>query len=179
MRHTPDWLRISLVAALAVGNLLACDGDAAAKSAGDARPVGARALAKGSPCPSVQDISKAMGSEVTFTQSIGGSPWMTCMYELTGRYRGVFIELSVQPASHADAVYARLRQVAKGMNGQDAEPARVDLGEGGWAFGSGSMSRAAIVADGRLYQADMDYMGFGSIGDQKDAMVRVLELAIR
>jgi hypothetical protein len=35
------------------------------------------------------------------------------------------------------------------------------------------------VADGRLYQADMDYMGFGSIGDQKDAMVRVLELAIR
>jgi hypothetical protein len=53
------------------------------------------------------------------------------------------------------------------------------VGEGGWAFGSGSMSRAAVVSKDRLYQADMSYMGFESIGDQKDAMIRVLEVAIR
>ena len=65
------------------------------------------------------------------------------------------------------------------MKGQEATPDRVDLGEGGWAFGSGGTSRAAVLANGRLYQANMDYMGFESIGDQKDALVRVLELAIR
>jgi hypothetical protein len=179
MQHISKWLPIAFVAALAVGNFAACGESAADESARDQRPVDVRAPAQGSPCPTVPDMNKAMGSEVTFTQSIGGSPWITCMYELTGRYRGVFVELSVQPASHADAVYARLRQITKGMNGQDAEPAKVDLGDGGWAFGSGSMSRAAIVSKGRLYQADMSYMGFESIGDQKDAMVRVLELAIR
>ena len=30
-----------------------------------------------------------------------------------------------------------------------AEPTKFDLGEGGYAFGSGSMSRAAIVSKGR------------------------------
>jgi hypothetical protein len=123
-------------------------------------------------------MSTAVGSPVTFTRSFGGK-WMTCMYELTGRYRGVFIELTTQPATRADEVYAELRRIAKGMNGQNATPDPVELGEGGLAFGSGSMSRAAVVAKGRLYQANMQYMGFETIGDQKDAMVRVLELAIR
>jgi hypothetical protein len=116
-----------------------------------------------------------MGTQVTFTQSVGGF----CMYELTGRYRGVFVELLTQPATRADDVFADMRRVVKGMKGQEATPDRVSLGDGGWAFGSGSMSRAAVVANGRLYQANMDYMGFESIGDQKDAMVKVLELAIR
>jgi hypothetical protein len=147
----------------------------AACSEGAAGEAQARALAKGSACPSVEDMTTAMGAPVTFSQSVGGF----CMYELTGRYRGVFIELTTQPASRADDVYAHLGQVVKGIKGQEATLDRVDLGEGGWAFGSGSMSRAAAVANGRLYQANMDYMGFESIGDQKDAMVRVLELAIR
>jgi hypothetical protein len=177
--QTSECLRVSLLAALLAVNLGACGERAAGETAVGERPGGARASDKGSPCPSVPDMTKAMGSDVTFRQSFGGSPWTTCMYELTGRYRGVFVELSVQPASHADAVYERLRQITKGMNGQTAEPDKVDLGEGGYAFGSGSMSRAAIVSKGRLYQADMSYMGFESIGDQKDAMVRVLELAIR
>ena len=72
-----------------------------------------------------------------------------------------------------------LRNAVKGMKGQEAMPDRVELGEGGWAFGSGSMSRAAIVAKGHPYQANMVHMGFESMGDWKDAMVRVLELAIR
>jgi hypothetical protein len=41
------------------------------------------------------------------------------------------------------------------------------------------MSRAAAVAKGVLYQASMDYMAVEGIGDRKDAMIRVLELAIR
>ena len=78
-------------------------------------------------------MTTAMGSPVTFTQSIGGF----CMYELTGRYRGVFIELITQPASRAEDVYADMGRVVKGMKGQKATLDRVDLGEGGWAFGSG------------------------------------------
>jgi hypothetical protein len=168
MRPRCDWTRLPVLAAVAACTLLACGQSAAGESAGGER----------SACPSVADIGTAVGTSVTFTQSFGGK-WMTCMYELTGRYRGVFIQLTTQPATRADEVYAELRRVAKGMNGQDATPDTVALGEGGLAFGSGSMSRAAVVAKGRLYQANMDYMGFETIGDQKGAMVRVLELAIR
>jgi hypothetical protein len=152
---------------------MACGADAEGERA--AYESVASATVQGSTCPSVEDMTTAMGTQLTFTQSVGGF----CMYELTGRYRGVFVELLTQPASRADDVFAHMRQVVKGMKGQEAKPDRVDLGDGGWAFGSGSTSRAAIVAKGRLYQASMDYMGFESIGDQKDAMVRVLELAIR
>jgi hypothetical protein len=179
MRPLSDWIRLSLLAALTLATLSACGGGAAGESAGGERSAGVRASVKSSPCPSVTDMSAAMGTSVTFTQSIGSSPWMTCQYELTGRYRGVFIELTTQPTSRADEVYAELRRLAKGMKGEAATPDSVHLGEGGLAVGSGSMSRAAVLAKGRLYQAEMGYMGFGSLGDQKEAMVRVLEMAIR
>jgi hypothetical protein len=55
----------------------------------------------------------------------------------------------------------------------------VKLGDGGLAFGSGSVSRAAVVAKGRLYQASIDYFGLEDIGDRKNALIKVLELAIR
>jgi len=155
---TTGWFRLSIVAALATRAL--------------------PTMAHGSPCPSVEDMSTAVGSPVSFTRSFGGK-WMTCMYELTGEYRGVFVELTTQPATRADEVFAELRRVTKGMNGQNATPDPVELGQGGLAFGSGSVSRAAVVANGRLYQASIEYMGLESIGDRKDAMVRVLELAIR
>jgi hypothetical protein len=167
-----EWIRPSRLGALAAVTLLACGERAAGESAAGERTV--HAAAKGPACPSVEDMTMAMGTPVTFTQSIGGF----CMYELTG-HRGVFVELITQPASRAEDVFADMRRVVKGMKGQEATPDRVDLAEGGWAFGSGGMSRAAVVAKGRLYQANMDYMGAETIGDQKDAMVRVLELAIR
>jgi hypothetical protein len=178
MRSVSTWYRLSGLV-VAAATFAACSEGAAGESAADNGGGGARAPAQNSACPAVTDIGTAMGTEVTFRQSIGGSPWVTCMYELTGRYRGVFVQLMVQPASRAEAAYARIHEMVKGMKGQSAEPDRVELGEGGWAFGSGSVSRAAVVSKGRLYQADMSYMGFESIGDQKDAMVRVLEVAIR
>jgi hypothetical protein len=179
MRSLSRPIRLSVLAALAAGSLSSCGEGAAGESPGGDRSADARAPAQGSPCPAAADVGKAVATEVTFRQSIGSSPWITCMYELSGRYRGVFIELGVQPASRAEAAYARIHQLVKGINGQSATPDRVDVGEGGWAFGSGSMSRAAVVSKGRLYQADMSYMGFESIGNQKDAMIRVLEVAIR
>jgi hypothetical protein len=173
MRPVSEWIRPSRLAALAAVTLLACGERAAGESAAGERTV--HAAAKGPACPSVEDMTTAMGSPVTFTRSFGS----ICMYELTGANRGVFVELITQPATRADDVFADMRRVVKGMKGQDATPDRVDLGDGGWAFGSNSMSRAAVLAKGRLYQSNMDYMGSETIGDQKEAMVRVLKLAIR
>jgi hypothetical protein len=173
MPPVSEWIRPSVLAALAAMTLSGCGERAAGESATAERT--ARVSANGSTCLPVEDMTTAMGTPVTFTQSIGS----ICQYELTGSYRGVFIELTTQPASRAEDVFADMRRVVKGMKGQEATPDRVDLGEGGWAFGSGGMSRAAVLANGRLYQANMDYMGFETIGNQKDALVRVLELAIR
>jgi hypothetical protein len=123
-------------------------------------------------------MSAAIGSPVTFTQSLGGT-WMMCIYQLTGPPQGVFVALSTQPASRADEAFEELRRVTKGMNGVEAKPDTVKLGDGGLAFGSGSMSRAAVVAKGRLYQANIQYTGLENIGDRKDAMIKVIELAMR
>lgn len=115
MPPVSGWLRLSLVAGFTLVTAACSEG-----AAGEAQ---ARALAKGSACPSAEDMTTAMGAPVTFTQSVGGF----CMYELTGRYRGVFIELTTQPASRADDVYAHLGQVVKGIKGQEATLDRVDL----------------------------------------------------
>jgi hypothetical protein len=36
-----------------------------------------------------------------------------CMYELTGRYRGVFVTLSFQSATRADDLFADMRKKVK------------------------------------------------------------------
>jgi len=105
--------------------------------------------------------------------------WMACQYEMTGRYRGNFLDLTGEPAGKADSVVTDMKRAVKGMKGQDAELDRVDLGTQGWAFGSNSMSEAAAVVGPHVYHAKLDYMLDSSIGDQKEAMVRVLKLIAR
>lgn len=146
----------------------------------DERRAAAKRDAGGSPCPSPSDLGTAAGFELTFTQALGvADPWMTCQYELAGRYRGTFLKLTVQPRSHADRLFAQVQRTAKARKGKDAGADRIALGDGGWAYGSGRRSQAAAIVRGRLYTADLEYSGLGSIGDQKEAMVRVLEAASR
>src|SRR6476620_8867460 len=155
--------RLALIA-LATCGLGAC-GD---RASGETAAAGARPAGKATSfCPSVADLSAAAGFEVSFTQSIGNSPdsWVACQYEMTGRYRGTFVELTGEPASKADSVFSDIKRATKGMNGVDAEADRLDLGSGGWAFGSNSMSEAAAVVGNHVYHAKMDYMGFNKIGD--------------
>jgi hypothetical protein len=131
-------------------------------------------------CPTVEQVGEAAGFEVTFTQSLGpANRWSLCQYEMTGRYRGNFLELGRQPASLADAIFADLKGSVKVMKGTGAEPDRIDVGSGGWAFGSNSKSEAAAVAGPNVYRASLAYMLAGDIGDQKEAMVRVLKLVAR
>ena len=132
------------------------------------------------PCPAPGALGDAAGFGLTFTQVVGASGgWMTCMYELTGRYRGTFLTLAVQPASHADRIFAQMQRTAKALKGADAEADRITLGDGGWAYGSGSRSQAAALVRGRLYTAEIAHLGLEGIGDQKDAMIHVLEAASR
>jgi len=132
------------------------------------------------PCPAPAGLGTAAGFELTFTRVMGASDgWMTCMYELTGRYRGTFLTLAVQPASHADRIFAEMQRTAKALKGAEAEADRIALGDGGWAYGSGSRSQAAAIVRGRLYTAEIAHLGLEGIGDQKDAMIHVLEAASR
>ncbi len=140
-----------------------------------AAPSGAKAARSG--CPEVEQVGQAAGFPVTFTTSLG-STWSKCMYEMTGRYRGTFLELSRQPKARADAIFAQMQQTVKMMKGSDAKPDRIDLGSGGWAFGSNSKSEAAAVVGAQVYHVGLSYM-LAEIGDQKDAMVRVLEVVSR
>jgi hypothetical protein len=143
---------------------------------GETKPeASASAGRPGNGCPSAEQVGQAAGFPLTFTQSIGG----TCMYEMNGRYRGNFLELNRQPASQAEAIFAEIRQRVKVMKGTAAEADRIDLGSGGWAFGSNSKSEAAAVVGSQVWRASLSYMLAGDIGDQKDAMVRVLKLVAR
>src|SRR6476659_4097051 len=101
---------------------------------------------------------------------------MACQYEMTGRYRGTFLELPGEPAGKADSVFMDMKRAVKGMKVQGAQLDRVDLGTQGWAVGSNSMSEAAAVVGPHVYHAKLDCMLDSSIGDQKEAMVRVLKL---
>lgn len=133
--------------------------------------------ASSSPCPPAEQVSTAAGFPVTFVQSLGGGPagWNICQYEMSGRYRGNFLELRNQPASRAPSIYEDLKRRAKAMKGQAAEADPVDVGGGGWAYGSNSQSDAAAVVGARVYRATLEYPMAASIGDQKEAMVRILK----
>ena len=86
----------------------------------------------------------------------------------------VQIELAVQPAQEADEIFAKLQQRIKITRGQSAKAERINVGEGGWAYGSGSQSEAAARQGGKVYHARMIYSLSTTIPDRKDAMVQLV-----
>ena len=127
------------------------------------------------PCPTPAQIETAIGFPVT-SRSV---PVDGCMYELTGRYRGVFVTVMYQPATRANDVFAEIRERVKGLKGKDARPDSLKLGEGGWGYGSRGKREAAAVSQGRLYHVEMSYGLFESLTVREDAAVKVIELAMR
>ena len=129
-------------------------------------------------CPSMEQMKQAAGFEVRFVQSFGRTPntWMACQYEMTGRYRGTFLEVMGEPAAKADSVFGDMKLAVKGMKGVNAELDQLDIGTPGWGYGSNSLSEAAAVVGAHVWHARLEYLMAEGIGDQKDAMVRVLKL---
>lgn len=165
----------------AASGLGACGERASGETQAGAAAASSPARAAKGPCPTKEQVSEAAGFEVTMRTALqdGRIGWIGCQYEMTGRYRGTFLELMGDPASKADSVFGELKLATKGMKGMDAEPDKIDVGTGGWAFGSNSMSQAAAVAGPHVWHASLEYLMSGSIGDQKEAMVRVLKLVAR
>jgi hypothetical protein len=155
-----------LILALAAG-LAACDRGAAE---GPRQAAGGAAV----PCPTPADIETAVGFPVKQVSV----PVDGCMYELTGRYRGVMITLMYQPATRANDIFADIRLGVK-AKGNDAQPDSVRLGEGGWGYSSRGRREAAAVSKGRLYHVEMNFALFESLKVREDAAVRVIELAMR
>ncbi len=155
-----------IVLAIALG-LVAC-GEGAAD---EPRPPATRAA----PCPSPTEIETALGYPVKMVSV----PVDGCMYEFTGRYRGVFATLMYQPATRADDRFAEIRKRVKGMKGSSAEPDSVTLGEGGWGYSSRGKREAAALSKGRLYHVEIDLNLFESLALREDAAVRVIELGMR
>jgi hypothetical protein len=168
-------LGLLLIAALGAIGLGAC-GDGAS---GQATPAASKSSRPPSFCPSFQDVSTAAGVPVTLKTAGGSQDSFLCGYEMSGRYRGTFIELTGNPASLAEDVFSKVKQSVKVMNGDHAEAERIDVGVGGWAYGGDGGSEAAAADGGHVYHVTLHSGPLSSVGDQKDAMVRVVKLMIQ
>jgi hypothetical protein len=163
-----------LITALGAIALGAC-GD---RASGQATAAASKSPRPPSFCPSFEDVSTAAGFPVTLKTSGGSQDSFLCGYELTGRYRGAFIELTGNPASLAEDVFSKVKQSAKVMNGDRAEAERIDVGGGGWAYGGDGASEAAAADGGHVYHVTLHSGPLSSIGNQKDPMVRILKLML-
>jgi hypothetical protein len=168
-------LALMFFATVAIGILGACGNDAS----GQAKTVASKSSRSPSFCPSFEDVSKAAGIPVTLKVAGGSQDSFLCSYELTGRYRGTSIELTGEPASLAEDVFSKVKQSVKVMNGDAAEAERIDVGRGGWAYGGDAGSEAAAADAGHVYHVSLHSGPLSSIGDQKDALVRVLKLMVQ
>ena len=135
----------------------------------------ASAAATAVPCPTPADIEKAVG----FPVKTHAAPIDGCMYEFTGRYRGVFATMMYQPATRATDVFADIRKRVKGLKGAAAQPDSIKLGEGGLGYGSLGKREAAAISKGRLYHVEIDLGLFESMALPADAAARVIELGMQ
>jgi len=174
-------LPLVLFSAFAVWGVGGCGERASGESRAGAVATAAPDRTAGTACPTKDQVGEAAGFQVTMAGSHGSTPdsYLACMYEMTGRYRGNFLELTGEPAARADSVFADMKQAVRGMKGADAQLDRIDVGTQGWAFGSNSLSEAGAVIGSHVWRARLQYLLAGSIGDQKEAMVRVLQLVAR
>ena len=164
--HSPG---TSAALLLATGLALVACGEGAADEPGP--PAASAAV----PCPTPADIETAVGYPVKMVSV----PVDGCMYEFTGRYRGVFATLMYQPATRATDRFAEIRKRVKGYKGSSAQPDTVRLGEGGWGYSTRGKREAAAVSQGRLYHVEIDLNLFESLALREDAAVRVIELGMR
>ena len=156
----------SVVVALAMA-LMAC-GEGAA---GQARQV----AAAGKPaCPTLAQVQTAVG----FPVKSHPVPVDGCLYELTGEYVGVMVQLMYQPAARAEAIYGDIREHVK-AKGPDAQPDKLRVGEGGWGFSSRGLKEAAAVSKGRVYHVEIEHDLFESLQFPADVAVKMIELGMR
>ncbi len=124
-------------------------------------------------CPlSVEEVGKVIEEPVRLMFN-GMRASGLCSYALESDPT-VTLELSVKPARGAEALFDSVQSRAKITLGSSAGADRIDVGDGGWAFGSRSGSEAATRAGETLYHARMNYPLSTTIPNRKEAMVQLV-----
>ena len=165
------------MAALALGacgpNAPSTTGGSPDATEGPDAPAGGTSTA----CLSAADVSAAVGLEVQDfpmgTRSAGDSH--VCAYQGSDAALGISVTTIVGPAAGSEQVYSDMREEAALFLGPGVEPERIEVGDGGYAYGSASKSVAAAVAGGRLYYAEVVSTASADIGDKQAGMVALVE----
>lgn len=132
------------------------------------------------PCLEAAEVTEAVGFEVQVLRegTLSAGEAVICAYQATDTELGAFISIVVAPASESEQMLTEVRSAAKTFLGEDAEAETIDVGDGGYAYGSAHKSEAAAVAGARVYLVDISALGTASIGAKKDAMIEILTKVI-
>jgi hypothetical protein len=100
-----------------------------------------------------------------------------CAYQAT-ESPGTFVSVSVQPADPSEDPIAEVKSAAKTFLGSQMEAERIDVGDGGYAYGSASKSEAAARKGDRVFRAEITSTGGAGEGS-KAAVVGLLQRVVR
>ncbi|HEX6863584.1 MAG TPA: hypothetical protein VF414_12245 [Thermoanaerobaculia bacterium] len=132
-------------------------------------------------CLSAAEMSQAVGFQVAVlpqgTRVYG--PAEMCAYEGTGQFRGTFVSLSAGPAGGEEDPMKKVQQTAKTMLGAAAAAEPIDVGDGGYAYGSGPQSEAVARKGDRTYYVQVATTAAGGPGDKKAELVALLRRVVR
>lgn len=130
------------------------------------------------PCLEAAEVTEVAGFEVQVLRegTLSAGETVICAYQATDTELGAFISIVVAPASEGEQMLAEVRSAAKTLVGTQAEA--INVGDGGYAYGSAHKSEAAAVAGARVYLVDVSVLGMASIGAKKDAMIEILTKVI-
>jgi hypothetical protein len=124
-------------------------------------------------CPTAAEVSETAGIPVKVfpqgTRAYGQAEM--CAYQGASS-ANTMISISVQPYDANEDPIADLRGSAKRLSGAEAE--RIDIGDGGYAYGSKSKSEAAARKGSRVYHAEI--MG---APDKKAAAIALLKRVVK
>ena len=131
------------------------------------------ALSAAAFCPTAAEVTESVGFPVKVfpqgTRAYGQAEM--CAYQGASS-ANTMISISVQPYDANEDPIADLRASAKRLSGAEAE--RIDIGDGGYAYGSKSKSEAAARKGSRVYHAEI--MG---APDKKPAAVALLKRVVK
>lgn len=172
MRKGPRSLSISYDSSSTdLAGAIRLSGPALARLAAVPEPPRPKVSADGCPL-SPEVVSELLGMPVRLAPS-PVQQTDACAYPLV-EDPTVEVELAIHPGAIGDMVFDEITMRARAALGSTAEPGRLDLGEGGIAWGSMSGSEAAARAGGKVYHAKLMYPLSMTTQSQEAAMVRMV-----
>ena len=130
-------------------------------------------------CPlSAETVTEILGQEVRVAPGQSGR-MDACDFDLV-LDPTIQVELRIQPGNLAEMVYDGLKVNTKAMLGQNAEPNKIEVGEGGLSWGSSnSGGEAAATANGKVYHARLAVGIISSFSVPEEAIVKLVERMIQ